>query len=426
MPPDPGPKTMFERACSSSSLEPSLLDECPASPETLLGRVRAAELEQRGRLWYGRGRWYDFIWLIYSAFFIIDPLERHRLTAWIEFGFAYAIFLAIYAGLVLSSSRRVQYFLLMALGILGIVYYPYNGGACGIFIYVSALVPFVSESLLLCVSTFIASAVVMMAEGIHFHYSAWSWGICAFFAIAVGAGNLVAAQRMRANRSLNLAHEQIAHLAKLAERERIARDLHDVLGHTLSVVVLKAELAGKIMDRDPHRARIEIGEVEQIARAALGEVREAISGYRANGLAAEIARAQKALDAAGVTLECGAKPPQLAPAEETVLSLIVREAVTNIVRHAHASHCRLEFAANGSRTALIVEDDGRGGIRQEGNGLRGMRERVESLGGHLSIDSSQGDSSRGTRLVVELPAKALPEATVAAPVPVPQASGQLS
>jgi two-component system sensor histidine kinase DesK len=214
---------------------------------------------------------------------------------------------------------------------------------------------------------------------------------------------MAAAQRMRANKRLNLAHEQITHLAKLAERERIARDLHDVLGHTLSVVVLKAELAGKIMDRDPHRARIEIGEVEQIARAALGEVREAIRGYRSNGLAAEIDRARKTLDAAGVSFECGANPPQLPAADETVLSLIVREAVTNIVRHAQASHCRLEFTSNGTGTALIVEDDGRGGVRQEGNGLRGMRERVETLGGQLHIDSAQG-----TRLVVELPAQTPP------------------
>jgi two-component system sensor histidine kinase DesK len=203
---------------------------------------------------------------------------------------------------------------------------------------------------------------------------------------------------MRANKRLDLAHEQIAHLAKLAERERIARDLHDVLGHTLSVVVLKSELAGKLMDRDPARARHEIGEVEHIARKALTEVRQAISGYRSEGLAAEILRAQKTLDAAGVTLEFDTKPPQLAPAEETVLSLIVREAVTNIVRHAQASHCRLEFAEKAGGTALVVEDDGRGGIREEGNGLRGMRERVESMGGRLLIESAQG-----TRLLIEIP-----------------------
>ncbi|MGB7169694.1 MAG: sensor histidine kinase, partial [Acidobacteriaceae bacterium] len=230
------------------------------------------------------------------------------------------------------------------------------------------------------------------------HLSPWSWLFCVFIAIAVGSGNLVAAQRMRANKRLNLAQEQIAHLAKVAERERIARDLHDVLGHTLSVVVLKSELAGKMIGRDPDRARVEIADVEQIARKALGEVREAIRGYRSEGLAAEIDRARTILDAAGVTLECEARPPLFAPAEETVISLIVREAVTNIVRHAQASHCRLDFQSNGHGTALVVEDDGRGGIRTEGNGLRGMRERVESIGGRMRIDSEQG-----TRLLVEIP-----------------------
>ncbi|MFP5226719.1 MAG: sensor histidine kinase [Acidobacteriota bacterium] len=350
---------------------------------------------------FGHGRLYDFIWLIYSAFFVLQPIAEHSTKAWIEFAVFYAVFLAVYVGLVLSRNRRVQYLLLVAMAVLGVVYLPINGGAVGIFIYVSAFVPFVTESILLCVGTFIAAAGIMALEaGYYFHYSPWSWGICAFFAVAIGAANLLAAQRMRANKKLNLAQEQIEHLAKVAERERIARDLHDVLGHTLSVVVLKSELAGKLMDRDPARARREIGEVEQIARKALGEVREAIRGYRAEGLAAEIARAKQTLDAAGVTLECGARPPQLAPAEETVLSLIVREAVTNIVRHAQASHCRLEFAADGTGTALVVEDNGCGGIREEGNGLRGMRERVESIGGRFKIDSVQG-----TRLLIEIPPK---------------------
>ncbi len=361
----------------------------------------ATELEFRGGGFgrqRGHGRLYDFIWLVYSVFFIFDPIQRHSARAWVEFAAAYIVFLAIYSGLVFARSVRAQYLCLIGLALLGIAYYPLNSGFCGIFIYVAAFIPFIADSILASVATFVGCAAIMVAQGHYLGYSPWSWGVCAFFAFAVGAGNLVAAQRLRAGRKLNLAHEQILHLAKLAERERIARDLHDVLGHTLSVVVLKAELAGKLMDRDPARARHEIGEVEHIARKALSEVREAIRGYRSEGLAAEIARAKKTLDAAGVALECGVKPPQLAPAEETVLSLIVREAVTNIVRHAQASHCRLEFAANGFGTALIVEDDGRGGISEEGNGLRGMRERVESIGGKLQIDSGQG-----TRLRIEIP-----------------------
>ena len=383
--------------CAGSTV-PDFLRDKAADSATVTAGARLSELSARRLFGGGRGGFFDFIWLIYSAFFFLDPIQRHSRVAWIEFVVFYVIFLAIYCGLVFSRSKRNQYLLLVAMGILGIAYYPLNAGSCGTFIYVAAFVPFTTESIAVSVGTFIAAAAVMSAEGYYLHDSPWSWGICSFFAIAVGAGNLAAALKMRAGRKLGMAYEEIAHLAKLAERERIARDLHDVLGHTLSVVVLKSELAGKVMDREPERARREIGEVEQIARKALGEVREAISGYRAQGLAAEIERAQKILDAAGVKLEYETQPPQLAAAEETVLSLIVREAVTNIVRHAQASRCRLEFETNGKGMALVVEDDGRGGIRQEGNGLRGMRERVESMGGSFQVESGHG-----TRLVIEIP-----------------------
>lgn len=385
-----------------------LLQACEddsAVAHSLLEDLRSAELSLRGGMlrhkpgW--KGRLFDFVWLIYSIFFLVQPMQEHSQRSWILLAAAFSAFLAFYVTLVLSTSKTMRMAMLVSITVLGLVYYPWNAGACGMFIYVAAFVPFVSESIAFSVGTFIVVCASMMLEGWRMRLSPWSWVFCAFIAVAVGAGNLVAAQRMRANKRLNLAHEQIAHLAKLAERERIARDLHDVLGHTLSVVVLKSELAGKLIDRDPQRARTEIIEVEQIARKALGEVREAIRGYRSEGLAAEIDRAQKILDAAGVTLECESRPPQLAPAEETVLSLIVREAVTNIVRHAQASHCRLDFKANGRGTALVVQDDGRGGIRAEGNGLRGMRERVESLGGQLRIDSGQG-----TRLLIEIPPQA--------------------
>jgi len=396
---DPKPRAIFDGCYGESEVPRALAEELWSAEVSLRGGSR---LLQRGRV--GKGKFSDFIWLIYSVFFIVDPIQRHNARVWLEFAAAYTCFLALYTGLVYAKRKRTQFVVLIAMGLLGIAYFPFNGGACGMFIYVAAFVPFIAESIPVSVITFAAVSGIMMVEGLLLHLSPWSWAFCAFFAVAVGSGNLVAAQRMRANRKLELAHEEIAQLAKLAERERIARDLHDVLGHTLSLVVLKSELAGKVLEGDPERARREIGEVEQIARKALGEVREAIRGYRSEGLAAEIARAQKTLDAAGVTLECGDKPPHLAPAEETVLSLIVREAVTNIVRHAQASRCRLEFAASGQGTALVVEDNGCGGIRQEGNGLRGMRERVESLGGQLRIDSGQG-----TRLMIEIPLQAVTE-----------------
>jgi two-component system sensor histidine kinase DesK len=191
----------------------------------------------------------------------------------------------------------------------------------------------------------------------------------------------------------------------VAERERIARDLHDVLGHTLSVIVLKAELAGRLVNLDPVRAAAEIGDVETTARSALAEIREAIGGYRSRGLAAEIEAARLTLDAAGVTLlaESSQTPTAaLSPQEETALALVLREAVTNIVRHARATTCRLRFITEAGRRRLVVEDDGQHAIAREGNGLRGMRERVESLGGQFSLERGIAEN-RGTRLVIELP-----------------------
>jgi two-component system, NarL family, sensor histidine kinase DesK len=347
------------------------------------------------------GRFFDYIWLVYSLFFLIDPIQRHTRAAWVGFGIAYAVFLGCYFGIVFSRTQRWKIGFLAGMALLGVMYFRFNAGAGGMFIYTAALAPFVIESIGLGIGAVLLSAALSVGEGTYLHYSPWTWGIFAAFCVTVGAANVAAAQRMRAGRRLGLAYEEIAHLVKVAERERIARDLHDVLGHTLSVVVLKSELAGKVIEGDPERARREIGEVEQIARKALSEVREAITGYRADGLAAEIARAQKALDAAGVQLEVTGQPPQLEAAAETVLSLIVREAVTNIVRHAQARHCWLSVKSRDEGTALIVEDDGRGGIREEGNGLRGMRERAESLGGRLRIESGAG-----TRLLVEIPAQA--------------------
>jgi two-component system sensor histidine kinase DesK len=194
-------------------------------------------------------------------------------------------------------------------------------------------------------------------------------------------------------------------LAALAERERIARDLHDVLGHTLSVIVLKAELAGRLIALDPGRATTEIADVERISRTALAEVREAIGGYRARGLAAEIDAARLTLDAAGVTLiaeSSQAPPAALNPQEETALALALREAVTNIVRHSQATTCKLRFVTESGQRRLVVEDDGQHHVAREGNGLRGMRERIESLGGQFSMERGI-DHNRGTRLTIELP-----------------------
>lgn len=160
------------------------------------------------------------------------------------------------------------------------------------------------------------------------------------------------------------------------------------------------------MDRDPSRAGNEIREVEQISRQALSEVRDAIRGYRSQGLAAELAQAKSTLETAGLTVQCDAATTVKLPAvQESVLSLAVREAVTNVMRHAQARNCRMRLEQQNGSCRLEIQDDGRGGFHSEGNGLRGMRERVEMLGGTLSRNTDAG-----TTLTITLPLKEAPPA----------------
>jgi two-component system sensor histidine kinase DesK len=216
--------------------------------------------------------------------------------------------------------------------------------------------------------------------------------------MVVGVSNIFFAQRERVNSRLQKAQEEIEHLAKVAERERIARDLHDVLGHTLSVIILKSELARKLMDHDPARAKAEIADVEQTSRKALAEVRSTIRGYRDHSLEAELKQAKATLETAGVTVKSESQELRLSPAQESVVALVVREAVTNVVRHAHARNCHLRLMPVNGTCRLEIQDDGRGGGNVEGNGLRGMRERIEALGGTF-----ERDNTVGTKLSIQFP-----------------------
>ena len=247
------------------------------------------------------------------------------------------------------------------------LFLPINGGACTFFIFAAAMLPFCVKTQTAAVLGLASVAIVGAVEGLLLHLNRWTLFYAAVFPMIIGAGNTFFAERNRMNRKLRKANEEIEHLAKVAERERIARDLHDVLGHTLSVITLKSELAGKLIERDPQRAAKEIREVEEISRQALSDVRDAIRGYRSQGLLAELARAKSTLETAGLTVQCDATATINIPAmQESILSLAVREAVTNIVRHAHARTCRMRLEQQNGSCRLQISDDGRGWNRQRG------------------------------------------------------------
>jgi two-component system sensor histidine kinase DesK len=353
--------------------------------------------------------WSPLLWVAYLGFFYIDPVMSHASAKIWALDIAGGIaFIFLYFGLFALANPNF-YIHIGGMLLLGTAFMPINSGACTFFIYAAAMLPFCVDTRTAAVIGLLTVGAVGAIEGLFLHINGWTLFYSALFPIIIGAGNTFFAERNRMNRRLRKANEEIEHLAKVAERERIARDLHDVLGHTLSVITLKSELAGKLIDRDPERAGKEIREVEQISRQALSDVRDAIRGYRSKGLAAELAQAKSTLETAGLTVQCDAATTMQLPAmQESVLSLAVREAVTNVVRHARATSCRLRIEQQNGLCRLEIADDGQGFVTIEGNGLRGMRERVEMLGGTL-----ERRNKSGTTLTITLPLKEFPVRDVA-------------
>lgn len=211
---------------------------------------------------------------------------------------------------------------------------------------------------------------------------------------------LVTAEQAADERRARSRAAQVEHLATLSERERIARDLHDLLGHALTGIVVRTQLARRLVEADPQRAAAEMVAVEEAAREALGRVRETVTGWRRVDLDDEIDLARDALAAAGVVLAVERESElALAPTAESALGLALREAVTNVVRHAHATRCTVVLRQVAGRVVLDVVDDGVGGRAADGTGLSGMRERISALGGEV-----RREGGAGTAVHVAVPA----------------------
>ncbi|MDL4817486.1 sensor histidine kinase [Actinomadura opuntiae] len=201
------------------------------------------------------------------------------------------------------------------------------------------------------------------------------------------------AEMAGANEALVEARAEVARLASAAERARIARDLHDLLGHSLTVITIKSGLARRLAAAGSPRSAREITEVEELARQALADVRAAVSGYREVSLAGELARGREVLRAAGVDADLPVSTEMVDPARQELFGWVVREGLTNVVRHARASRCTVTL----SPSAVEIVDDGVGGAAPSGNGLTGLRERVAAAGGRVDAGPVR---PRGWRLRV--------------------------
>jgi two-component system, NarL family, sensor histidine kinase DesK len=342
--------------------------------------------------------WTPYLWLVYALGVPFNTVLRHAGPGeWALTLAGMAVFLGLYfRGYWLSGPSLVG--VIGAIAALGVLFAPVNFGAAVYFVFAAGFAGTAGPPRF-GLGILSALVAVIGIESIVLRLPPYFWAPAAIFSVMIGVVNIHFAQRRKETRQLLMAQEEVERMAKIAERERIARDLHDVLGHTLSVVILKSELAAKVAASDPERAGQEIREVEKIAREALAQVRETVRGYQSHGLRAEVAQATGALQAAGVTVTCEFDAGSVPPAQEGVLALALREAVTNVIRHARATQCEIRLQQADGDWRLEIRDDGCGKLGPEGVGLSGMRHRVEALGGRL-----QRETAAGTRLVITLPA----------------------
>lgn len=233
--------------------------------------------------------------------------------------------------------------------------------------------------------------------------SSSSAGAYTLIVLAIGTMMTAFNRQIQQNRELQIARHELARLAVTEERLRIARDLHDLLGHSLSVINLKSELAAKLVEQDAKRAAAELLDVQAVGRKALAEVREAVQGYRQLALADALEGARSALSAAGIAYELDDAVVKLPADVEEVFAWAVREGTTNVVRHSRAEHCAVRIRDGAGEATLEVEDDGAATptAPEGGSGLAGLAERVARLRGRVEAGARPGGGFL-LRLVVPL------------------------
>jgi two-component system, NarL family, sensor histidine kinase DesK len=356
---------------------------------------------------YARGRWYPndpelsdypllllgYLLFVFLPFYTNFP-PKIVWTTWL----AIAVFLPFYFRSFWVEGKRL-YLPIWAMAVVGFCLAPSSWGAQTFIIFACAAAGTLSNmgEVVRCVA---AITLLFTLESIYLGTPILAILMPFFMGWIIALANTNMMANKRRNAILRLSQDEVGRLAKQNEQERIARDLHDVIGHSLSLIAVKSNLAYKLLDRDPAAAKKEIDDIESTAREALREVRSTLRGMRTLNLSAELARAELSLKAAGLRVEKNAsRVGELSAELDSALALALREACTNILRHASAAHVQIEARVDDQHVQLLVRDDGRGGADRFGNGLSGLRERINALGGRLILDSPR---SGGTLLQIDV------------------------
>lgn len=364
------------------------------------------------RMPWRQWRWaFGAVWTIFLVYPVIAVAQSDHTTEVKVYGFVVlGAFTCVYlvACILLMSTQprgdlgynRTRLYVSVLLVVLAIAMFPViHADTFGLAGFLMSVVSFTASRRLQVVviaGLVVAAYVVPTLLG---------WDVdFGIVAIMVAIGTTMIAIRAVSDReraqeeSVERQRELNSELAVVAERESVARDVHDILGHSLTVISVKAELACRLIDIDPERAKTEIAEVNALSREALAEVRSTVGRLRTPELPSSLAAAASALEAAGIVAHLP-DPADVHTGHATLFAWVLREAVTNVVRHSRAATCRVRVEGD----EISVSDDGAGSaMLAYGNGLRGLAERVAAGGGVLHVESDE----RGTVVTATVPARA--------------------
>ncbi len=390
-----------------------------------VGTARSEEMIASSGVTFQLWRLYQHAWLVCLVFPLValfrEPISLGHLIlgllALIGFatGYTWLMWPHPVSQEVRTRARpRFSFVLFVMLGAVALVFSLTNGPAwLWLFIGVSAiagiLLPMRSAFAVIVLLTLFPLLLTVVRHG-GITGVDW-WWLIAFLLIVRGIGlDMIGVARMgSAIRELHTARRELARLAVIEERERLSRDLHDLLGQTLSVITLKSELARGLIQEEPERCAQELAEIERVSRKTLREVRKTVAGYRQPTLANELDGARQLLEAAGVEHVIEQMIGDLPLALDAILAWTIREGVTNVIRHSRAQQCLIRLARNQGMAEAMILNDGKQQEDQQdkrasqGNGLSGLRERVATLGGTMEAGSLDVSGKKQFRLWVAMP-----------------------
>ena len=343
-------------------------------------------------------------YLVFLAFVLVGPFfgSDEDVGTWLLEGAVIVVTVALYVWRELTDARgNGAVYFAVALMVLTFVVTPFGSGAPAVVpIYAAAFLAIEDRRSVvlkrLGILTVLTATAILLSP-VPFPFRG-------FFVVSlvmiwfVGLGVHADVSLTTETDTLRRENARVQHIATVTERERIARDLHDVAGQTLTALILRAQLIQRLIPSEPDRAQEEARAVEAGSRELLDSIRKTVSGWQQVSWDDEIDKAQASLHMAGIHPTVTGDADGLAPSTETILALVMREAVTNVLRHSGARTCSIAVRLDDTRARLEIVDDGRGFDGGIGGGIRGMQERVLAAGGTLQVDGSGG-----TRLALELP-----------------------